>query len=257
MDDEHFSPQDFVNVLSGASRLRSLSLHFVSFTPHPNDVGLPPPCGDRIVLPALTSFKYRGIIEYFDRFVVRIDAPRLGNIDITFLSPPMMDASQLGQFVERIDMQTSATEAEIRISADSISIFLQNSTTSTCLRLQIYLMRLDWRLSSMAQICDQISLFLFGVQHLIFMSHDSPSRLVDANSEQWVQLVRLFTCARTLSITGVLATGLLCALRSADGGYTTDTTVLPALRALCIWEHMPLDWPLFFFFFFESIYIPG
>ena len=96
----------------------------------------------------------------------------------------------------------------------------------------------------MAQICDQISPFLFGVQHLIFMTHDSPSRLVDANSEQWVQLVRLFTCARTLSITGVLATGLLRALRSADGGYTTDTTVLPALRALCIWEHMPLDWPL-------------
>ena len=43
------------------------------------------------------------------------DASRLGNIDITFLSPPMMDTSQLGQFIERIDMQTPATEAEIRI----------------------------------------------------------------------------------------------------------------------------------------------
>ena len=168
----YFSPQAFANALSGASHLRSLSLHFLSFPPRRNYVGLPPPGGHRIVLPALTCFKYRGISKYLDSFVARIDAPHLRDIDITFFSQPTMDASQLGQFIERTEMQTSLTEAEIQISAHAISISFKNSSTSTPLRLQISCKQLDWQLSSMAQVCDQFSPFLFGVEHLVFNTND-------------------------------------------------------------------------------------
>ena len=235
----YFSPQVFANVLSGASHLRSLSLHFLSFPPRRNYVGLPPPGGHRIVLPALTCFKYRGISKYLDSFVARIDAPRLRDIDITFFSQPTMDASQLGRFIERIEMQTSLSEADIQASAHAISISFKNPSTSTRLRLQISCKQLDWQLSCMAQVCDQFSPFLFGVQHLVFNTNDLSSGQDDVDGEQWLQLVRSFGGARTLSIAGELSTGILCALRPVDEGYTTDTTVLPA-RAIFVYRSLCL-----------------
>jgi hypothetical protein len=240
----YFSPQAFANVLSGASHLRSLSLHFLSFPRRRNYVGLPPPGSHRIILPALTHFKYRGISKYLDCFVARIDAPHLEDIDITFFSQPTMDASQLGQFIQRTDMQTSLTEAEIQTSAHVISLSHQNSSTSTPLRLQIPCKQLDWQLSSMAQVCDQISPFvLFGVQHLAFNTNDWSSGKDDVvGGEQWLQLVRSFGGARTFSIAGELTTGILRALRPTDGGHTTDTAVLPSLSNLLVRKPGPLDW---------------
>jgi hypothetical protein len=238
----YFSPQAFANALSGASHLRSLSLYFLSCPPRQNYHGLPP-TGPCIVLPALTRFKYRGISKYLDSFVARIDARRLRDIDVTFFSRPTMDASQLGQFVERTEMQTPLTEAEMQISARSISISFQNSVISTHLRIQISCTQLDWQLSSMAQVCRQFSPRLSGLKHLVFNSDDFPSSQGDVEGHQWLQLVRPFGGVRTLSIDGKLSTGILCALRQSDEGYTTDPIVLPALRHLFVRNLMPLDSP--------------
>jgi hypothetical protein len=238
----YFSPQVFANALSGASHLRSLSLHFLSFSPRQNYVGLPPPSGHRIVLPALECFKYRGISKYLDGFVARIDAPRLEDIDITFFSQPTMDASQLAQFIQRIGMPTQFSEADIQATAHAISISIKNSSASTPFRLKIPCKQLDWQLSSMAQVCDQFSALVFGVQHLFFITKGFPSGQVDADDEHWLQLIRSFCGARSLVIDGGLATGILCALRLADEGNTTDT-VHPSLRNLCVREFGILDPP--------------
>ena len=168
----YFPPQAFVDALSGASHLGSCSLHFLSFPPRRNYVGLLPLGGHRIVLPALTCFKYRGISKYLDSFVARIDAPHLRDIDITFFHQPTVDASQLGQFIERIGMKTALIEADIQAAVHAVSISFKTSSTSTRLRLQIPCKQLDWQLSSMIQVCDQISPFLFGVQHLVFNTND-------------------------------------------------------------------------------------
>ena len=234
-------PQEFANALSGSSHLRLLSLHFHSLPPRRNYVGLPPP-GHHIVLPALTCLKYRGSSKYLDTFVTRIDAPRLGDIDITFFSQPTMDALQLGHFIERIGMSTALSEANIQASIHAISISFKNPSTSTSLRLQIPCKQLDWQLSSMAQVCDQLSPLTVGVQHLVFNTNDWSSGQDDVNGEQWLQLVRSFRGARTLSLAGELVIGLLRALRQADEGYTTDT-VLPALSNLRVQKPMFLDLP--------------
>ena len=236
----YFSPQVLASVLSGASHLRSLSLHFHSFPPHQNyDL----PNSHPIVLPVLTCFKYRGISKYLNNFVARIDTPHLRDIDITFFSQPTMDTWQLGQFIERTELQMTLTEAKMKISAHSISISFRNLIISTCLQLRISCRQLDWQLSSMAQVCDQLAPFLSGVNHLSFNSNDFSSEQGDVDGEQWLQLVRPFSHTKTLSIAGKLAIGLLCALRLPEGGHTPDATVLPALRTLRIRKPMPLDWP--------------
>ena len=237
----YFPPQAFANALSGTSHLRSLSLHFLSFPPRRNYVNFPPPGDHRIVLPALTCFKYRGISKYLDCFVAMIDAPRLGDIDISFFSQPTIDASELGQFIERTVIPTSF-KADIQAAVNAVSISFETSSTSTRLQLQIPCKQLDWQLSSMVQICDQFSLFLSGVQHLVFNTNEFSSEKDDVDDEQWVQLIRSFGGTRTLSIAGEFTTRILCVLQPADEEHTSNTTVLPVLRNLRVRKPGLLDW---------------
>ncbi|KAH9068253.1 hypothetical protein EDB83DRAFT_640544 [Lactarius deliciosus] len=109
----YFSPEAFTNALSEMTRLETLSLHFLSLPSRRNYLGLPPQPRDRVVLPTLTCFKYRGISKYLDSLVARIDAPRLGDVDITFFNQPTLDASQLGLFIDRIETRSSPLRADI------------------------------------------------------------------------------------------------------------------------------------------------
>jgi hypothetical protein len=229
----YFSPESFVNAIAGMAQLRSLSLHFASVPPRRSYPDLFPQLGEHIVLPSLTYLKYRGTSKYMDSFVARIDAPRLGNIDITFFGQPTMDASQLGRFIERIEMLALPSHAEVEISAHAISIsFTYSNNTSTPLLLKISCTQLDWQLSSLAQVCDQFFPFLFRVRNLGINTTKSPSGQNDVDSEQWLELLRPFGGATDLSVAGELAGDILGALRPADAGGTTNTTVLSAMRNL-------------------------
>jgi hypothetical protein len=235
----YFSPEAFANALAGVTQLQSLSLRFLSLPPRRNFLGLPPAPGERVVLPVLTHLKYRGSSKYLDSFVARVDAPHLEDIDITFFSQPTMDASQLGRFIERTEMQTSLCQAGIETSPNAISISFINSRASTPLRLQIPCQQLDWQLSQMAQICDRFSPFLLRVKNLSINTTQSSSGLADVGGDPWLELVRSFVGARNLRVAGGLAANILCALRPAAGGHTTEAVVLPALRNIRVQNAIP------------------
>ena len=176
-----------------------------------------PPSEERIFLPALTRLKYRGTSKYLDGLVARVDASRLGDIDITFFIQPTMDASQLGRFIERIEVQRRPNQADIQTSADSISISFTDSSVSTALRLQISCRQLDRQLSSMSQILHQFFHFLFRVENLCIDSTGEPSGQGGVGGERWLELIREFGAAKELRLSGVYVTDILCALRPADG----------------------------------------
>ena len=225
----YFSPEAFAIALCGMTQLQTLSLHFLSLPPRRNYLSLPPSPGDRVVLPVLTHFKYRGISKYLDIFVARIDAPRLRDIDTRFFSQPTLDASQLGGFINRIELWRSPFRAEILSSEGTISITFTQPGAHTRLALQISCEQLDWQLSSISQICDQFSSFIFSVEELdIKMA--GPSRVPDdMDNEQWLRLIRVFNCAKGIHVPGEFVTDILHALRLADEG---DDIVLPALQSL-------------------------
>jgi hypothetical protein len=238
----YFSPEAFANALSGMTQLRSLSLHFFSLPTRRNYLGLPPQSEERVVLSALTFFKYRGTSKYLDTLVARIDAPRLQDFDITFFSQPTMDALQLGRFIRRIEMQRSFTQAVVQISAQDISISLTDLNTSTPLRLRISCKQLDWQLSSMAQVCDQFSPFLFHAVRARIDTTQSPGTTKDdVGGEQWLELVRSFGGATDFWVAGELTTDILCAWSQADRG---STTVLPALLRLHLEKPLSVHGPL-------------
>ena len=239
----YFPPEAFANALSGMTHLRTLSLHFLSSLPRREYILQPPPSEERVVLPSLTCLIYRGTSKYLDSLVARIDASHLEDIDITLFSQPTMDASQLGQFIERIEMQTSLSQADVEISGQAISICFSKPGSLSQLYLKISCKQLDWQLFSMSQICHHFS-SLFRVEDLGIYVTQCPTGLDDMNEERWLELIRRFDDANEFRVAGKLATDILCALGRAKGEHPTDTTVLPALRNLRIQEPMPLNGPL-------------
>jgi hypothetical protein len=133
-----FSPDAFVDALSAMTQLRSLSLslHFLSFALPQNIVRLPPQSGKRVILPALTCLKYRGTTEHLDSVVARIDAPRLGDINIGFFSQPSKNASHLAGFINRTEMQKSHCRADILASEHAASISFTQPESPSRLELQ-------------------------------------------------------------------------------------------------------------------------
>ena len=233
----YFPPEAFADALCGMIQLQTLSLHFLSLPPRRTYLTLPPPPGDRIVLPALTCFKYRGISKYLDSLVARIDAPHLVVIGITLFNQPTLDASHLGSFINRIEMQGSPYRVDILSSGGTISITITHPGTVTKLELKISCKQLDWQLSSICQICDYLSPFLFRVEDLGIDTTGSSSVPDDMDAEQWVRLMLAFRSAKDFRVAGECATDILRALHSADEG---QKTVLPALRNLHVQERVSM-----------------
>ena len=238
----YFSPEAFASALSGTTQIRSLSLHFLSLPSRRNYLSLPPLPGERVVLPALTCLKYRGTSKYLDSFVARIAAPRLSEINITFFYQPTMDASQLGQFIERTEMQALPFYAEVKTSAGAISISFDGSSTSASLRLQISCKQLDLQLSCMAQVCDRISPFLFRVRSLWINTAQPLGRRDDGNIEQWLDLLCSFKLsgAKLFSVDSEVTTDILRVLGPAN---ERNTSMLPSLRLFDVDKHIEMVGP--------------
>ncbi|KAI9454567.1 hypothetical protein BJY52DRAFT_720687 [Lactarius psammicola] len=227
----YFSPEAFANALCGMTQLQTLSLHFLSLPPRRNYLGLPPPPRptDRVFLPVLTRFKYRGISKYLDSLVARIDAPCLKDIDITFFSQPTLDAAQLGLFINRIETRSSPLRADIISSGGTISIIFTQPGALTRFRLRIPCEQLDWQLSSISQICDHFYSFLFSVEDLGIETIGPSSMPDDMDDKHWLRLIHSFDGAKDFRVVGELAADILRALRPANKGHKP---VLPTLRNL-------------------------
>jgi hypothetical protein len=223
------------------TQLQTLSLHFLALPARRNYLSLPPSTGDRMTLPALIHFKYQGTSKYLDTLVARLDAPRLEDIYIRFFSQPTLDASQLGLFIEDMGIRRSPLRADIISSSDTISIAITQSRVITWLRLQISCKQLDWQLSSMSQICDHFSSFLFRVEDLRIKTTGLSSVLDSMVDEQWLRLFRTFDGAKDFHVASELATDILHVLHLADEGHKI---MLPALRNLHVKKPMPMRAPL-------------
>ena len=226
----YLSPEAFASALSEMTQLQSLSLHFVSPTSRPSYTGISPSPGERAMLPALTRLKFRGTSEYLNSFVTRIDAPRLGDIEVGFFNQLIFHISQLVRFISLMNIQKSHRRADILSSTHAISITFTQPNTHARFTLQISCEQLDWQLSSMAQICNQFSSsgFLFGVRDLRLDTTRQSRDQDDDDSEYWPGLIHSFSGAEILSLEGNLVANILGALPAAEWAYSS----LPALKFL-------------------------
>ncbi len=230
------SPDAFATALSETPRLQSLSLHFP-----PTTFAVPPPSGERILLPALTRLNFRGLTGYLEDLVARIDAPRLGDIEITFFNDLIYDIQKLGEFIDRIEMQKVHRQADILFSERAVSLSLTQPGVPTCLKLQVFCKTLRLQPFCVAQICSHFSAFLFRVEDLR-ISTARPSIGQDRSDRgQWLGLIRRFRGTKWFHVAGDHSTNVARALQLST---EWRETVLPALHKLCIQEPEPRYAPL-------------
>jgi hypothetical protein len=207
--------------------------HFHSnFFPLPIILAHPYRLRQRVVLPALTCLNLQGATEYLEDLVAGIDAPYLGDIEVTFFSSKTTsNFSKLRAFIDRIELHKSPRRADILSSEGSISISLTQPEVPTCLKLQLICVPvLAWQLAFIAQICFHFSAFLFDVEDLRICATRESSQGDSFYFERWLGHLGSFTGVKWLHVSGNPSTYIVHALNGAE----RRKTVLPALYKLCI-----------------------
>jgi len=146
-----------------------------------------------------------------------------------------MDASQLGRFMDRIEILTSLRQAEIEFSEPAISISFVQPGGPTKLELRISCKQLDWQLSSIAQICEQLSPFTCRIEDLRIKEIQQPKGQGGIDPEQWLKLIRPFRGAKNFYVDDKLVLEILFDLGLANEKNPTVFPFLHILHASAYW----------------------
>jgi hypothetical protein len=225
--------------LSTLTKLVSLSIEF-QYPHHLSDTPQGPPLLTRAVLPALAILFFKGGSEYLEDLVSRIDAPRLSYTFIKFFNQLIFEIPQLPQFISRTEKLRSLNRAEVFFDDQAVGIgfYLPETTVPRNLTVRIACSRLDWQLSSLAQVCVQSSPLLSGVAQLDIRERPSREPHLE-DTVQWVDLFHPFTAVESLRIPRELGTRIAPVLQELAEPMAAD--VLPALNSLLFEELEPTE----------------
>ena len=244
----YFSSEAIVTGLAGMPNLESLSIQFDSplSRPHQDSRRLPPPACT--VLPALTQFKFKGVSEYLEDFVVRIDAPLLqvDTIYIIFFHQLIYDIPRLAQFMGRMTRFQEVKEAHVRFHNDSVHVCSTLPPISTFDRksgLEISCRTSDWQLSSVAQVFTSFFLSIYMVNRLYIYDPSSYKlwayKSNDIDDILWLEIFHPFTGVNNLYISNTFASSIARALQELVGGRTME--VLPNLQSIFLAVYKPSE----------------
>ena len=186
-----FSPGMLMKALSKLGQLRSLSLRFRFTAFHQS---FQPLYLESVFFPALKRLNYHGSMEYLEDIVARIDAPFLKDIEITFFDDLIVALSEFSKFIDWIELYRSHRGTHILSSQPTISMPLIQLRAPTLLKLQMVCKPPCFLTSSMAQICLDISPFLFNDEGDLRISTTRPSGRMDGSYGRELQeLLNKFT----------------------------------------------------------------
>jgi hypothetical protein len=214
----YFSIEELTDALSGLAQLRSL--HFTSTIDH-----VPPPSRTdrRVILPALTRLKFRGSIKTLERLILRIDTPRLEDIQVTVLKDWDFDFSRLGKFVDGIEIHKSYHQARILSSEHAISISLTQPGAPTCLKVR-FLVRRDLQLVAINGVISGISALLLNVEDLCISATQALTEEGGYyNNYRWLEFLNSFPGVKWLHLDVYDSTDIVCALQLQDTSFRRKT----------------------------------
>ncbi|KAH9959492.1 hypothetical protein BGW80DRAFT_1256461 [Lactifluus volemus] len=241
-DSGYISPVAMATSLSALPKLELLLINFKSPTPHPQRRDRPVPPSTRFVLPTLTELRFQGVSEYFEVLAAQFDAPRLDHFKMKFHHQPelVFDIPQTIRFFGHIIwFRPSSLALKFDLFCNAFILFPSNTMPhSAGPRLwNIMCERLDWQVSSVAQICSQILHLRSSVESLNIglgpLSGLSEWVLQDdIDSTLWSQLFHSFTSVHSLDIHAPLERFIGAALQ----GLTEESAaeVFPSLHSLSI-----------------------
>ena len=228
----YFSPETIVTSLSVLSSIETLYLLFLSPQSRPDWGSRRPPPSKRSVLPALDEFYFKGVVEYLEELVSRIDTPQLRNANITFFNQIDFDCPRLTQFINCTPALRGRDEAHVQFNHSFANFTLRHRTSQSNyndLRINISCKEQDWQLSSIEQVCNSLSP-LSWVEDLYIEHRYSELIWKDDAIENalWLGLLRPFIMVKNLYLSKQFAPGIAAALQELVGGSITE--VLPSLQ---------------------------
>ncbi len=241
----YFSPEAMATALSALTSLETIALEFKSPRSCPGR-GLrhPPPTTTRSVLPALTKFTFKGVSEYLEDLVARINAPILRQLKIEFFAQLIFHTPLLAQFIDRTPNFMAPDEAHVIFSPYNPNLILPQ--TYGDLHLEIPFLEPDWQLSMLAQVCSSSLYLISSLEHLYIHESERYRDIglkwgVDIENIQWLELLRPFTTVKALYLSQHFTTQIVPALEELVGERATE--VLPALQSLFL-EDLHLSGPV-------------
>ena len=234
----YISPQAIVALIAALSSLRTLRLRFRSPQSRPDweSPSLPPQ--KRSILPTLAEFYFKGVTEYLEELLARIDTPQLYQMSLNFFNQIDFNCPQLAQFINCTPTlrPPNATEVHVKFDDSTVSVTLGSWTSkfhSDDILIDISCEEPDWQLSSIEQVCNWSLPPLSTVEEL-YIEHQY-SKLVWKNeaieNDLWLQLLPPFTAVKDLYLSNEFAPGIAAALQELVGG---GREVLPNLQNIFV-----------------------
>jgi hypothetical protein len=225
----YISPQTMATCLSALTSLETFWLGFQSPRSSPTRESLCPPPSTRVILPALIDLWFKGVSEYLEGVVARIDAPQLKSLDITFLHQLEFSTPQFTQFITRTPRLNAPNEARLTFYHRAVRVRLPASGHGE-LNVGVSCRESDWQLASLAQVCSSSLPPLPTVEHLYVQKtqqirHDWQD---DIEFPQWLELLHPFTAVKNIYLSEDFASSIASSLQELAGGR--DAEALPALR---------------------------
>ena len=216
----YISPEAIVALISMLSSLERLTLEFLSPQSRPDRR---PPPSKLSVIAALRYFHFKGVIEYLEDLVTRIDTPQLDDMDITFFNQIDFDTQRLSQFINRTPkLGKRYGDAHVEFYSHSVVVSLPRGF----LWIAISCRKLDWQLSSIEQVCNSSLYPLSTVEDLYIKDHFS--RLFWENdtieNTLWLQLLLPFTAVKNLYLSKEFAPDIAAALQELVGGRIMEVS---------------------------------
>jgi hypothetical protein len=240
----YISPEAIVTALSTLTRLTALRLLLESPQSFPDRARQRPPPPTHSALPALTYFYFRGVSEYLEVIMARIDTPRLNNLCVILFNDIVFDIPQFTQFVGRTPMLKPLEKAHFTFEDDTVIITLSSpaSGKDESLEVGIICSELHWQVSSMKQICTTLCLRPFSTLEDLHFFEDLQWRELEdwpdnIENALWLELLHPFTSVKNLYLSEYIAQHIVPSLQDLVGGKATE--VLPTLQNIFLEELQP------------------
>jgi hypothetical protein len=240
----YIPPEAMATSLSALTSLEFLRLNFRY--PRPRSAlgsrrPTPPPL-TRSILPNLTEIRFKGVSEYLEEILARIDAPRLNILHITFFNQIIFDTPHLFQFISQRPTLRAPEKGHITFRSKSIVVRFRSQTSDyEELSVEIRCSASEWQLSSLEQVCTS-SLPPVPTLEDFYILEDRSYSLRwqdDVENTLWLDLLHPFTAVKNLYLSKEFVPRIAPALQELVGGRTTE--VLPTLENIFLERSAPLS----------------
>jgi hypothetical protein len=242
-DSGYISADAMATCLSTLTRLELLKLCFESPRPLLERERRHTSSPTRTLLPSLANFTFRGVSEYLEGIVDRIDAPLLDRVRIRFFNQPTFDTTRLAQFINRLPKLKICNEASIRLSRWHASVkvlSVSKTTANASLLLEDWLEQPGFQLSPLVQLCTSSfpQALIPTVERLIITGmYFSRPLGQDGDSNLWRELLQPFTAVKDLYLDPEIAPHIALVLQDLFGESVME--LLPFLQNIFLKELQP------------------